>query len=146
MSMIVTRGFGIRQLIILRGFGLEVKLAYPIVLPPDWLYRRRYPSNIDLRQELLDFLTTRYAGEIDLRAEFLELHIEDIDDISLREELLEFFTIQSSMPEVNLRVELLELFEGREQFELNLRAELEELMNREKIELSLREELQELLT
>lgn len=146
MSFIITRGFGERQLIVLRGFGFLATLAYPIVLPPDWLYGRRYPRDINLRQELLDFLTTRYAGEIDLRAEFLELHIGDIDDISLREELLEFFTVQSSMPEVNLRVELLELFEGREQFEVNLRAELEELMNREKIELSLREELQELLT
>lgn len=146
MSMIVTRGFGVRQLIILRGFGLEVKLAYPIVLPPDWLYRRRYPSDIDLRQELLDFLTTGYTGELDLRAELLEFFIEDINDISLRDELIEFFTIKSAMPELDLRVELKEFYEDVGQFEIDLRKELGELMNREKFEISLRKELQEFLT
>lgn len=146
MSMIITRGYGPRNLIILRGFGFKRKLAYPIVLPPDWLYRRRYPRDIDLRQELLDFLTTRYAGEIDLRAELLEFFVEDIEDISLRDELIEFFTIKSAMPEVDLRVELKEFYEDAGQFEIDLRVELEELMDREKIEISLRKELQEFLT
>ncbi len=150
--MIITRGFGIGQLIILRGFGIAERVPevpgskLPIVLPPDYLYSRRYPLEIDLRQELLDFLTATY-DEIDLRKELLlEFTIDDIVNISLRDELIEFFITKSAMPEIDLRVELREFYEDAVSFEVDLREELHELLDREQFEIDLRKELQEFLT
>ena len=145
--MIITRGFGLSQLIILRGFGVSARVpGIPIVLPPDYLYSRRYPLEIDLRQELLDFLTATY-DEIDLRKELLlEFTIDDIVNISLRDELIEFFITKSAMPEIDLRVELREFYEDAVSFEVDLREELHELMDREQFEIDLRKELQEFLT
>jgi len=146
MSMIITQGYGSRNLIILKGFGFKRKLAYPIVLPAGWLYRRRYPRDIDLRQELLDFLTKEY-DEIDLRKELVvELTLDSISDISLRDELIEFFTLKATMSEVDLRVELKDFYEDTGQFEIDLREELHELMNREQFEIDLRKEFEEFLT
>lgn len=148
--MIITRGFGLNQLIIVRGFGISEAVAevivpsVPIVLSA--LYRQRYPRDIDLRQELLDFLTKTY-DEIDLREELvIELTLYSISDISLRDELIEFFTLKAEMPEVNLRAELKDFYEDAGQFEINLREELHELMNREQFEIDLRKEFEEFLT
>jgi len=148
--MIITRGFGLNQLIIVRGFGISEAVAevivpsVPIVLSA--LYRQRYPRDIDLRQELLDFLTKTY-DEIDLREELvIELTLDSISDISLRDELIEFFTLKAEMPEVNLRAELKDFYEDAGQFEINLREELHELMNREQFEIDLRKEFEEFLT
>ena len=147
--MIITRGFGLNQLIIVRGFGISEAVAevivpsVPIVLSA--LYRQRYPRDIDLRQELLDFLTKTY-DEIDLREELvIELTLDSISDISLRDELIEFFTLKAEMPEVNLRAELKDFYEDAGQFEINLREELHELMNREQFEIDLRKEFEEFL-
>jgi hypothetical protein len=92
--MIITRGFGPNQLIIVRGFGISEAVAevitpsVPIILPA--LYKgQRYLPFIDLREEFLDFLTRTY-DEIDLRAEVLELMVDEIDEINLRKELQEF--------------------------------------------------------
>lgn len=149
--MIITRGFGEGQLIVLRGFGLSARgilapsFPLPIVLPSDYLYAKRHRL-IDLRAELLQFLTTS-RPEIDLRKELLiELTVEDISDINLRKELTEFFFMKSGQLEVDLRVELKDFYENAGAFEINLREELAELMDREKFEIDMRKELQEFLT
>ncbi len=146
--MIITRGYGEGQLIILRGFGVSAEpVTIPVVLPPDYLHTLKDDREINLRDELLSFLTDSRGSEIDLRQELLiELTIEDIADIDLRKELTEFFIMKTEQLEVDLRLELKDFYENAVAFEINLREELTELMDRERFEIDLRKELQELLT
>lgn len=56
------------------------------------------------------------------------------------------FTGKRYLREIDLQEELLDLLARTRAGEIDLRAELKELMDREEFEISLRKELQELLT